>query len=68
MADHALTDAGRTRREEVELATDAQMRPGLDALGDDLQELAALLTEWDEAVMAAGGYPNSPLAITPRGH
>ena len=66
MADHALTDAGRARREEVELATDAQMRPALDALGDDLHELASLLTGWDEAIMAQGGYPNSPLAITPR--
>ncbi len=66
MADHALTDQGRERREELELATDAQMQSALDALGDDLQELADLLTEWDEQIMAAGGYPQSPLAITPR--
>ena len=67
LADHQLTDLGRQRREEIELVTDAQMRPAVDALGDDLDELAALLTEWDEQVMAAGGYPQSPLAITPRG-
>ena len=67
MADHALTELGRERREELELVTDAQLRPALDALGDDLAELAELLTGWDEQVMAAGGYPASPLAITPRG-
>jgi hypothetical protein len=66
LADGALTEAGRQRREEIELATDAQMAPALAALGDDLQELADLLTPWDEAVMAAGGYPPSPLAIAPR--
>jgi hypothetical protein len=67
MADHQLTSVGREHREQIELATDAQLLPALDALGEDLDELAALLTEWDEQVMAAGGYPQSPLAITPRG-
>ncbi len=61
----SLTEAGRTLRESIELATDAQMAPAVAALGDDLHELAALLTPWDEAVMAAGGYPPSPLAIAP---
>ena len=64
MADQALTDTGRSVREAVELATDAQMLPALEALGDDLDELAALITPWDRAVMAAAGYPPSPLAIT----
>jgi hypothetical protein len=64
MADHQLTDAGRARREEVELVTDAAMRPAIDALGDDLDELAAILTPWDLALMEQGGYPPSPLAIT----
>jgi hypothetical protein len=67
MADHQLTDAGRARREEIELVTDTAMQPALDALGDDLDELVALLTPWDLAVMEAGGYPASPLAISPRG-
>jgi hypothetical protein len=66
MADHQLTEAGREHRELIELETDAQMLPALDALGDDLTELAELLRAWDEDVMAAGGYPQSPLAITPR--
>jgi hypothetical protein len=64
MADHQLTDAGRAAREDVELATDAAMAPAIDALGDDLQQLADLLTPWDHAIMDAAGYPPSPLAIT----
>lgn len=63
MADHQLTDAGRARREEIELATDATMAPALDALGDDLDELAAIITPWDQAIMDAAGYPPSPLAV-----
>lgn len=66
MADHQLTEQGRAEREEVELQTDAAMQATLDALGDDLQELADLLTPWDLAIMDAGGYPPSPLAITRR--
>lgn len=66
LADHQLTDAGRAAREEVELVTDAAMHPTLDALGDDLQELADLLTAWDRALMDAAAYPAGPLAITQR--
>jgi hypothetical protein len=65
MADHQLTDAGRQRREDLELATDARMAPVLDALGDDLPELCDLLRGWSEQVTAAGGYPESPLALAP---
>jgi len=65
LADGALTDAGRTLREDLELATDAQMAPAVQALGDDLDELAALLEPWARQVMDARGYPPSPLAITP---
>ena len=64
MADHQLTDAGRARREEIELMTDAAAQPSLEALGDDLAELAAIVGPWDKAIMDAGGYPPSPLAIT----
>jgi hypothetical protein len=66
MADHALTPAGRERREQLELATDARMAPLLHALGDDLDELCALLRTWSEQVMQAGGYPESPLALAPK--
>ena len=64
MADHDLTTAGRDHREQIELATDAQMAPAIDALGGDLKELEGLLKPWALAVMEKGGYPQSPLAIT----
>lgn len=66
MADGALSEAGWARREEIEVATDAQERPAVDALGDDLDTLVAILRPMGEAIMAKGGYPPSPLAISPR--
>ncbi|MEQ1788622.1 MAG: hypothetical protein ABL966_16335, partial [Acidimicrobiales bacterium] len=38
-----LTESGRAFREGIELATDAQMAPAIEALGDDLAELVSLL-------------------------
>ncbi len=64
LADGSLTDDGRAHREAIELATDAQMAPALQALGSDLDELDRLLRPWATAVMDANGYPQSPLAIT----
>jgi hypothetical protein len=64
MKDGQLTEAGREHREAIELDTDAQMAPAIAAIGDDLQELDQLLRPWATAVMDAGGYPQSPLAIT----
>ena len=63
MEDGSSPTTGRAHREQIELATDAQMAPAIDALGDDLDELDDLLAPWATAVMDAGGYP-SPLAIT----
>ena len=63
LAAGTLTESGRALREGIELATDAQLGPAIDALRDDLPELVGLLQTWGEAVMAAGGYPPSPLAI-----
>ncbi len=60
MAQHELTDSGRDHREQIELATDAQMAPAVDALGGDLKELDGLLKPWALAVMEKGGYPQSP--------
>lgn len=62
-----ITSAGRAAREDLELATDAQMQPALAALGNDLGELIDLLTPMAQAVMAGAGYPPSPLAISPTG-
>jgi hypothetical protein len=61
MADGGFTDAGREAREAVEVATDRQCQPILDALGNDLDELVALLQPWGAAVRDAGGYlPSGP--------
>jgi hypothetical protein len=65
MADDAFTDAGRAAREAVERATDAQMRPAIEALGDDLDELADTLEPWGAAIRAAGGYLGSPADLAP---
>lgn len=65
MAGQQLTELGRAEREEIERVTDAAMLPALNALGDDLDELVALLSPWGRAVMQAGGYPPSPLALDP---
>ena len=43
IADGAFTEAGRALREDIEVHTDVQMRPAIDALGDDADELFALL-------------------------
>jgi hypothetical protein len=57
----AFSDAGRTAREEVERATDHQCRPIVEALGDDFDELVAILRPWGAAVRDAGGYlPSGP--------
>jgi hypothetical protein len=63
--DTGLTDAGRQAREAIERATDTQLRPALDALGDDLDELVGLLAPWGRQIMQGQGYPPSPLAISP---
>jgi hypothetical protein len=58
LADGALTDEGRMLRESIEVATDAQCTPMLDALGDDgLDELMGLLAPWGKAIREAAGYP-----------
>lgn len=63
----ALTAEGRAAREAVEVATDRQMRPVLDALGDGLDELCGILETWSAAVRAAGGYPGGILGLRPKG-
>ena len=55
IADGALTAAGRELREQIEAGTDAQCRPVIGAIGDDLDELLATLRPWGEAIRAAGG-------------
>jgi hypothetical protein len=55
--DAGLTASGRALREEVEVATDGQCAVIMETLGDDVDELIALLAPWGKAIRDAGGYP-----------
>jgi hypothetical protein len=55
--DGKFTDAGRATRESIEVATDVQMRPVIDALGDDFDELINIMSPWGAAIRDAKGYP-----------
>ena len=59
-----LTPAGRSEREAIELATDAQMAPVVHALGAEVAELVETLTPLARAALEAGAYPDSPLSIS----
>jgi len=59
LADGAFTDTGRAFREDIEVETDRQMAPALRALGDDAEELFAILAPWGAAIRDAKGYPAS---------
>lgn len=50
----ALTPAGRELRDTIELVTDGQEHALVDALGDDVEELFALLGPWAKAVVTSG--------------
>ena len=54
--DTRLSQQGRHAREQIEVTTDDQMRPALDALGDDLAELFDVLAPWGETIRAGKGY------------
>ncbi len=51
-----LTQAGHHAREQLEVATDIQMQPALDALGSDIDELFDILAPWGEVIRAGRGY------------
>lgn len=55
-SDTHLSQPGRHVREQIEVATDEQMRPALDALGADIEELFAILAPWGETIRAGRGY------------
>ena len=65
LAGDALTPAGQAAREAIEFATDTQMLPAIDALGDDVGELCGLLEPWGVAMRAAGGYVSGPVDLWP---
>ncbi|HEY5386110.1 MAG TPA: hypothetical protein VIJ56_12815 [Acidimicrobiales bacterium] len=57
VAGGAFTAEGRALRESVEVVTDAQCAVILDALGDSVEDLLAILNPWGDAIRAAAGYP-----------
>lgn len=61
-----FSDAGRDLREEVEAATDRQMVPALDAVGDDIDELFDLTRPWGIKVVEDGGYLSGPNDLAKR--
>ncbi len=57
MSDGTMTTAGAELREAIEVATDRQCEVIVDALGDEIEELIAILKPWALAIQEAGGYP-----------
>ena len=64
MEGESFTADGEALRGEVELCTDRQERPIVEALGDNAEELLRLLTPMADAVIAAKGYPRDPRTLT----
>lgn len=54
-----LTASGRELRRRIEADTDRQDRPMVRALGDDADELFAILEPWCQAIFAGHGYPST---------
>ncbi len=57
ISEDAFSASGRALRESIESATDHQCSVIVDALGDDLDELVALLAPWAETIKEKKGYP-----------
>ncbi len=57
--DTGFTAHGREVREQIEHETDRQLDRALAAIGDDVDELIAILLPWGAAVRDGKGYPAS---------
>jgi hypothetical protein len=60
-----LTEEGRMFREAIEVATDLQQRAICDAIGDDYDELLAIIEPWAGAIVGDGGFPTSVEQLPP---
>jgi hypothetical protein len=60
LRDGALTAEGKAYRRSIENATDTGETTVVEALGDDADELFALLQPLQESVLEARGYPVNP--------
>ena len=58
-----LLPTGDELRAGIEAATDAGEREVIEAIGNDADELFALLDPWTKAVLEAKGYPRDPAAV-----
>jgi len=61
-----FTPAGQELRASIEEATDRQERAIVTAIGEDADELFALLAPWSKAIIDSGGYPSDPSSLTRR--
>jgi len=59
-----FTPAGEKLRHDIEHVTDQGERRIVAALGDDADELFALLAPWAAAIVSQGGYPADPSKLT----
>jgi hypothetical protein len=62
----AFTPAGHAAREEIERVTDRQLRPAIEAIGDDFDTLIAFLAPAGEKMRDAGGYLRSAATLGAR--
>ena len=58
--DNGLTADGTELRRSVEEATDRNVAGVMAALGDDADELFAIIEPWAKAIVDSGGYPTDP--------
>jgi len=61
----ALTEDGAALREGIEVATDRQQRPIIEAIGDDFEQLVTTLEPWAGAIVADGGFPSAITQLPP---
>ena len=61
----ALTERGAALRESIEVATDRQQRPIIEAIGDDFEQLVTTLEPWAGAIVADGGFPSAITQLPP---
>jgi hypothetical protein len=61
----ALTEAGRAAREAMERDTDVSLRPALEAIGDDFDDVVSALAPRGTAIRDAGGYIGGPVDLWP---
>ena len=59
-----FTPEGEELRASIESATDEGERLVVEALGDDADELFAILEPWAKTIVTAGGYPSDPSQLT----